>query len=348
MTYLRFWPKSIPSTSTIHQRTGIAVFATILLATLSACAQEPQTSPQQTPIDQSQTAGTTVTLPAGTRLALVLTHPVQSRVLHRGDDIYAQITSPVNSGSEMVIPPGTFVQGIIAKLDNKDGRGEVHLQSMSITFPDGYVAPVSGPITLESSPGYAIKDPGGRRAVAAFALPAAGAGLGALIGHSVGKAQTETTMPFPPGCIGAPPFCTSTTTPVFGTKGRDAIIGAGIGSAVGAIASLTVLFSSHHFFLDVGSPVEMTLQQPITLKQNEVAAAVQHSIQHPVAEQPIAQRPMPPPPDTPVDHGTCYTPETPGTPPTVIPGALGPDGVPGPPTIIPGMPPTPGTPYPCP
>ena len=221
MTYLRFWPKSIPSTSTIHQRTGkFAVFATILLATLSACAQEPQTSPQQTPIDQSQTAGTTVTLPAGTRLALVLTHPVQSRVLHRGDDIYAQITSPVNSGSEMVIPPGTFVQGIIAKLDNKDGRGEVHLQSMSITFPDGYVAPVSGPITLESSPGYAIKDPGGRRAVAAFALPAAGAGLGALIGHSVGKAQTETTMPFPPGCIGAPPFCTSTTTPVFGTKGK--------------------------------------------------------------------------------------------------------------------------------
>lgn len=352
MTYLRFWPKSIPSISTIHQRTGkFAAFGTILLAVLTACAQDQlQSGPlQNTPSAQSQTTGATVTLPAGTQIALVLTHPVQSRVLHRGDDIYAQITSPVNSGSEVVIPPGTFVQGTVDRLTNKNGRGELHLQSMSITFPDGYVAPVSGPVTLESSPGYALKDPGGRRAVAAFALPAAGAGLGALIGHSVGKAQTETTTTFPPGCIAGPPFCTTTSTPVFGTKGRDAIIGAGIGSAIGAVASLTLLFSSHHFFLDVGSPVEMTLQQPITLQQSEVAAALQQSIQHPVAEQPVAQRPMPPPPpDTPTDHGTCYTPETPGTPPTVIPGAPGPDGVPGPPTIIPGTSPTPGTPYPCP
>ncbi len=349
MTYLRFWPKSIPSTSTIHRQTRkFTAFASILLTGIAVFAQQAQISPQQTPADPLPTAGATVTLPAGTQMALVLTHPVQSRVLHRGDDIYAQITSPVNSGGEVVIPPGTFVQGIIDKLDNNHGRGEVRLQSMSITFPDGYVAPVSGPITLESNPGYALKDPGGRRTIAAVALPAAGAGLGALIGYSAGKAQTETTSPFPPGCIGAPPFCTTTTTPVFGTKGRDAIIGAGIGSAVGAVASLTLLFGSHHFFLDVGSPVEMTLQQPITLKQSEVAAAVEQSIQHPVAEQPIAQRPMPPPVDTPVDHGTCYTPETPGTPPTVIPGAPGPDGVPGPPTIIPGMPSTPGTPYPCP
>ena len=31
---------------------------------------------------------------------------------------------------------------------------------MSITFPDGYVAPMSGPVTLESIEGYALKDPG--------------------------------------------------------------------------------------------------------------------------------------------------------------------------------------------
>jgi hypothetical protein len=126
-------------------------------------------------------------------------------------------------------------------------------------------------------------------------------------------------------------------------------MGAGMGAAVGMVASFLYLSGTHNFYLDVGSPVEMTLQQPVTLQRNEVAAAVRQSEGHPVASQPIAQRPRPvPPPDTPVDHGTCYTPETPGSPPTVVPGTPGPDGIPGPPTIIPGTPPTPGTPYPCP
>ncbi len=48
-------------------------------------------------------------VPVGTRIALVLTHPIQSRYLHRGDDTYAQTTSPVTSGNQIVIPPGTFV-----------------------------------------------------------------------------------------------------------------------------------------------------------------------------------------------------------------------------------------------
>ena len=93
----------------------------------------------------------------------------------------------MNAGDEMVIPPGTFVQGTVDRLEQRKGQSaELRLQSMAITFPDGYVAPVSGPITLQSNEGYAIKDPGSRRAIAAFALPAAGAGVGALIGHSVG------------------------------------------------------------------------------------------------------------------------------------------------------------------
>ena len=197
--------------------------------------------------------------------------------MRRGDDIYAQITSPVNSENQVVIPPGTFVQGTVDKLQQKRGRAELHLQSISIAFPDGYVATVSGPITLESDEGYALKDPGSRRMIGFIALPAAGAGVGALIGHSIGKAQSEVTSNFPPGCIGGPPFCGPTTTPVFGTKAKDAIIGAGIGSAIGAVASLTLLFGSHQFFLDVGTPVEMVLPQPLSLQQSQTANAIRES-----------------------------------------------------------------------
>ena len=113
----------------------------------------------------------TIAVSAGTRIALVLTQPIQTRYVHRGDDIYAQIISPVTAGNEMVIPPGTFVQGKIDKIERQGGRGELRLQSMAITFPDGYTVPVAGPITLESPDGYALKDPGHGRAVGAFALP---------------------------------------------------------------------------------------------------------------------------------------------------------------------------------
>jgi hypothetical protein len=321
----------------------LILFATIGVAARDHSGRDPSSR------RQAVRENATITIPAGTRLALVLTHPIQSRYVHRGDDIYGQLTSPVNSGNEMVIPAGTFVQGTVDKLGRQGGRAELRLESVAITFADGYVAPIPGPIMIETSDGYAIKDPGSRRAIGAFALPAAGAGVGALIGYAAGSAGSTQSTTLPPGCIGGPPFCLSTSTPVFGTKGRDAIIGAGVGVAVGALASVALLFGSHNFFIDVGAPVEMTLPRPISLDRKEVDAAVKQSAEHPVAEQPILPPPMvPPPPDLPVDHGTCYTPGTPGTPPVVIPGTPGPDGIPGPATTIPGTPPTPGTAYPCP
>lgn len=316
-------------------------FAWLFASTLHCFAQDSETAPEP---DQPQ-PNAEITIPAGTHLALVLTQPVQTRYIHRGDDIYAQVTSPVDSGKQVVIPPGTFVQGVVDKIQRNGGRGELRLQSMSITFPDGYVTPIPGPMMLETTDGYAIKDPGSKRGASAILMPLAGVGVGALIGHSVGKADSTVTSNFPPGCSPPQFGCTTISTPVMGSKGKDTAIGASIGGVAGVVGSLFLLTSSHHFYVDAGAPVEMTLQQPITMRQDEVAKAVEQSRQHPVAVQPVEPRPLPPPP---VNQGTCYTPGTPGTPATVIPGPPGPDGIPGPPTIIPGTPPTPGTPYPCP
>lgn len=326
---------SIPETLHKKQLRFVAIAICILSTSISVTAQDPPAS-QQPGTKEGSSQKTVVTIPAGTQVALVLTHPIQSRYIRRGDDIYAQTTAPVLSGNEMVIPPGTFVQGTVDKLGHQGDRGELHLQSVTITFADGYVAPISGPLTVETNEGYAIKDPGSKRGVAALALPAAGAGLGALIGHSVGKADSTVTSPFPPGCVGAPPFCTTVSTPVFGTKTKDAIIGAGIGSAIGAVASITMLFSSHHFYIDAGAPVEMTLEHPVALDRTEVEAAVQQSTMQPAFQPVILPRPVAPPP--PVDNTPAISP-TPGMPPTVIPGPPGPDGTPGPPIVIPGTPP---------
>jgi hypothetical protein len=293
---------------------------------------------------------TTVTVPAGTNIALVLTHPIQSRHIHRGDDIYAQISSPITSGNQVVIPAGTLIQGKVDKLGRNGSRGELYLQSMAVDFPDGYVAPVAGPITLESNEGYALKDPGNGRTAGFVAMPLAGAGLGALIGHSAASSESTTlTSSIPSGCSGPPPECLSSSVTGPPDKGKDTVIGAAVGSGIGLAAALLLINSSHHFFLDVGAPVEMVLQHPLTLQQDQVAEAVRQSEQHPVPEEPVAQRPQPPPPPLNNNTGTCYTPGTPGTPGFDIPGTPAIGDSPGTPSIhIPGSPPTSPTPYPCP
>jgi hypothetical protein len=344
-------PLTLTATATkVKTAIAVSLLLTIPCFSMPCVAQEQAQAEQEThQPTQAQTVPARVTIPAGTRVALVLTYPVQSRSIHRGDDIYAQITSPVNSGNEVAIPPGTFVQGKVDKLEQKSGRGELHLQSMSITFPNGYVAPISGPVTMQSYEGYALKDPGKGRGAAAIAFPVAGAGLGALIGHSVASSQNSTiTNSLPPGCTGPPPGCLSSSLSVPPNKGASTVIGAAVGGAIGMVASIVMLTGSHHFFLDVGAPVEMVLEQAVSLQQDQVAAAIRESEEHPVTEQPVPRRPTLPPPAPTTDHGTCHTPDTAGTPPTVIPGVPGPDGVPGPPTVIPGTPPIPGTPYPCP
>jgi hypothetical protein len=328
-----------------HAKPTLAVVTSLVLAASCLAQDNSQTQPQAPASPGSQTMQASATppaavevIPAGTRIALVLTHPIQSRYIHHGDEIYAQIISPVNEGNEMQIPPGTFVTGKVDKLELKSGqRAELYLQSMSITFPDGYVAPMSGPATLVSNEGYALKDPGTGARAGFLALPAAGAGLGALIGHSVGTSQGTLTTSLPPGCNPALPSCLSSSIPTAGSKGIDTGIGAVVGGAVGGIVGVALLWNSHHFFLDAGAPLDMELMQPLRLEQARVSDAVQKFGQQPVSIQPVAPRPVfVPPPDT----GVSPSPATsPGTPPMILPGAPGPGGIPGPPIIIPGTPP---------
>jgi hypothetical protein len=281
---------AFPSLAKIKIRQGIALTSTLLLAISSLAQGSPSSSAKPAP-------EATVTVPAGTSIALVLTHPIQSRYIHRGDDIYAQVISAVTSGSQVVIPPGTLVQGKVEKLGRNGDRGELHLQSMSIIYPDGYVAAISGPIRLESDEGYALKDPGQGHIVGAIALPAAGFGIGALIGHAAANPQPNTvTSTNPPGCTGPPPSCLTSSVTGPGSPGKSTVIGAAVGGGIGMVASLVLLFHSHNFFLDVGSPIEMVLPHALTLEGDQVADATRDSAQHLVPEQPIAQRPQPPPP----------------------------------------------------
>jgi len=286
-------------------RRSIALTSTLLLA-ISSLAQ--QTQPTTSELDsqnasESATASAktapveAVTVPAGTSIALVLTHPIESRYIHHGDDIYAQVISAVTVGNQVVIPPGTLVQGKVQRLGHNGSRGEIRLQSLSIIYPDGYVALASGPITLESDQGYALKDPGSGRIAGLIAGPLAGSGVGALIGHSVAPSQGQTiTSSLPPGCTPGSFGCLSSSVTGPPDKGKDTVIGSAIGAGVGLAVGLVLVGTSHHFFLDVGAPVEMVLPHALTLQGGQVADALSDVEQHPAAVQAVAPRPQPPPP----------------------------------------------------
>ena len=278
----------------------------------------------------ARTEPSTVTIPAGTSFALLLTNPVASKTMHRGDLIYAQTTAPVTVGDQVLIPAGTFVQGKVEKLARNGNRAEMLMKSASLVFADGYVAGIAGPLNVESDEGTAWRDPSSGARAGALIAPMAGAGLGALIGSEAHTTQSST--------LGGTTLTSSTP--------KGLAIGSLAGLGAGLAVSLTLLLHSRHFFVDVGSPMEMTLPQPLTLSDNQVADALRWAQEHPVAAPMAAPRPVPYPP---YDRGICYTPGSPGTPPTIIPGTPPIGNSPGTPgTVIPGTPPTPGTPYPCP
>ena len=271
-----------------------------------------------------------VTVPAGTKIALVLTSPISSKTVHRGDTIYAQITAPVPVGNEVVIPAGTFVQSKVDNLSRNGSRAEMLMQSAAVVFPDGYVANIAEPITVESDEGTAWLNPSDGAKVGAIAAPMAGLGLGALIGNAAHTTRSSS--------LGGMTITSSTP--------KGLAIGSIVGLAAGAAVALVLLSHSRQFFVDVGSPMEMTLPQPLTLAENQVAEAIRQVQAQPPTVVPVIPRPQPPP-LTPTNTGTCYTPDTPGTPPIVIPGTPPIGNSPGTPdVVIPGTPAISGTPYP--
>ena len=272
----------------------------------------------------------TVTIPAGTRLALVLTHPLDSKTTRRGDEVYALVSAPVTLGDQVAIPPGTFAQGKVENMHRDGSRAVITMQSASLAFPNGYVAEVRGPLEIVSEEGTAWNNPSSAAKTGILVAPFVGSGIGLGIGSAFHTTQSST--------LGG--MTISSPTP------KGLAIGSFVGLGAGAAVSLVLLARSHHFYMEEGSALRTSLPLPVTLSASQIAAN-NAAAQSPPPAVVRPQRPVSV--AAPVGSGTCYTPGTPGTPGTFIPGtpAIGDSpGTPG--TYIPGIPATPPTPYPCP
>lgn len=215
--------------------------------------QGPPQSPAQNPAQAEPSA----ILAAGTELALILTHPIDSKTMHRGDTVFAETTAPVLAENRVVIPPGAFVQGKVEKLTRQGSRAELLMQSVSVALPDGSVAQIKGPLEITSGEGTAWKNPSDGARAGAVLAPVIGSGLGTAVGLAAHTTQTTS--------FGGTTITSSTP--------KGMAIGGITGLAVGSIVSVVLLARSRHFYVGEGSPLEMILPRPVTIASEPSAEA---------------------------------------------------------------------------
>lgn len=127
----------------------IAAFLISLGSITTSCWGHDPASPQTpVPQDQAQTPAEknqTVTVAAGTRIPLSLSSPITNKGARPGAPVRAVTGFPVAVGTQLAIPPGAYVDGVIDQV-NKSGRSgpTVEMHFTRLIFPNGYTVSLDG------------------------------------------------------------------------------------------------------------------------------------------------------------------------------------------------------------
>lgn len=221
------------------------LFAIILsLVVVSPAQDQPQLVPRNPIVQQQSNVDPSLeySVPAGTKVPLTLTQGITSKTAKEGDPVYAQTAFPITQNNRIVIPAGSYVQGVVRRVvrpGRVKGRAELQMSFTSMIFPNGYT--VLLPATVQGVPGSqnvdtkgsegTIQGQGskGKDAATIAKTAGAGAGIGAISG-----------------------------------SGKGAGIGAAAGSALGIATVL--LTRGPEIQLDPGSSVEMILERDLNLE----------------------------------------------------------------------------------
>jgi hypothetical protein len=215
----------------------------------------------------------TYTVPAGTKVLLQLRSAINTKSAKAGDGVYLASTFPVVVGNRVMIPAGVYVQGTVDRVlraGRVKGRAQLDMHFSSIIFPNGTVVEIPGMVnSLPGAKQQSVKDNGegtieqssdkGRHAgeVAKIAIPTGGT-IGSIGG-------LESGHPLAGGIAGvAAGLATAGVVALF-TRGADVDIAS-------------------------GTQVEMVLQRPLLLEENNLSTTGQDGIQGaglvPAASQP--------------------------------------------------------------
>ena len=125
--------------------------AVVLCATLAMAQAAPPAAESSSPKDAPE-APLRVTVPAGTRIPLALKHAISTKSVRPGDPVYLQTTFPVAENNRILIPAGTYVQGVVDSV-KRAGRVSGRQSAERHRFPGRWS--ISPPSVLNAKGGAA-------------------------------------------------------------------------------------------------------------------------------------------------------------------------------------------------
>jgi len=191
------------------------------------------------------TPGKKLTVPAGTRLAVVLENGISTRSAKAGDTLYFHTAFPVTQDNQVIIPVGSYLRGSLleSKRPGKiKGHGEFRMRLESLILPNGYT------VDLLAAPRRA--DTGGKETTDSEGRVTGAGGKG----KDVGTVATTTATGAGIGAIAG--------------GGKGAGIGAGIGGLVGLGAVL--LTRGPDAQLPRGSTLDIVLERELALDSSYI------------------------------------------------------------------------------
>jgi hypothetical protein len=227
--------------------------ALTLPATLRAQQPDgPQTSAptpvvpelKQAPAQPSGRGGR-ITVPAGTRLGVVLQNGISTHNAKAGDSVYLQTSFPITQNNRVIIPVGSYLRGELLEAKRPGrvkGRGEFRMRLDTLILPNGYT------VDLNAAPRSA--DSGTKDTM-----------------DSEGKVTS-------PGGKGKDAETIATTTATGAGIGAiaDGAKGLGIGAGVGAVAGLAAVLLTRgpDAQLPRGSSLDVVLEHDLQLDGNQI------------------------------------------------------------------------------
>ncbi len=185
-------------------------------------------------------------IPAGSKIPLVLKQSISTKNAKEGDPVYAETAFPFVLDSHMLVPAGTYVQGVITHVERAGhvkGRAEIQMHFTSMIYPSGYTVLLPG--SVDNTPGadnHSVTDKEG------------------TITHDseTGKKLGDAARNGVYGTLGG------ATAGGLATGGLNgARVGAGAGAAVGVAWAL--LKRGADVKLDPGTSIEMVIVRPVVL-----------------------------------------------------------------------------------
>lgn len=126
------------------------LLALISLPSALATAQTPPVPPEQ-PAATNSAAPSTITLPAGTRMLVMLRSPLHTTSAENGSGVYSETASAVVQDNRVVIPLKAQVQGIVESEQwpgRIKGRARFLLHFNTLIFSNNYAVPMDAALLL--------------------------------------------------------------------------------------------------------------------------------------------------------------------------------------------------------